>query len=145
MSRTLNKLVRQTGKEEITFQHRLNLHQLLLRQFKIKIHIQSIDKLGDGIGILVCLLFDDTDKLANLFLVGVRVAFAEMGSDYCGGDISEDPGRWGLDGIDVSGGEEEFAEGFATVLGVEEGEERPVDQPRSMEQLYRWIREGLLC
>src|SRR3981189_1901405 len=106
MSRTLNKLVRQTSKEEITFQHRLNLHQLLLRQFKIKVHIQSIDKLSDGIGILVSLLFDDTDKLANLFLIGVRVTFAEMGSDYCGGDVSKNPGRGGLEGVDVGGGEE---------------------------------------
>jgi len=91
MSRTLNKLLRQTRKKEITLQHRLNLHQLLLCQFEVKVHIQSIDKLGDWIGILITLLFDDTDKFADLFLVGVRVAFAEMGSDYCGGEISKDP------------------------------------------------------
>ena len=91
MPRTLYKLVCQTRQKEITLQHRLNLHQLLLCQFEIKVHIQSIDEFGDWIRILITLLLDDTDKFADLFLVCVRVAFAEMRSDYCGGEISKDP------------------------------------------------------
>lgn len=144
MSRTLNKLLRQTSQEKITLQHRLNLHQLLLRQFEIKINIQSRNKLSNRIRILIRLLLNDTNEFANLFLICIRITFAEMGSHYGGSNVSKDPGGGGLDGVDVGGGEEEFAEGFATVFGVEEGEEGPVDQPRSMVQLYRWIREGLL-
>ena len=141
MSRTLNKLFCQTSQEKITLQYRLHLHQLLLRQLKIKIHIQSINKLSNRIRILIRLLLDDTDEFANLFLICIRVTFAEVGSYYRGSNVSKDPGRRGLDGIDVSGGEEEFGEGLATVFSVEEGEERPVDQPGSVVQLYRGIRE----
>jgi hypothetical protein len=50
-----------------------------------------------------------------------------MGGYDCGGEVAEDPGGGGLDGVYVGGGEEEFAEGFASVFGVEEGEEGPVD------------------
>ena len=71
MSRTLNKLIRQTRQEKITFQHRFNLHQLLLRQIKIKINIQSINKLGNRIRVLICLLFYDFDELPDLFVVDV--------------------------------------------------------------------------
>ena len=39
MSRTLHKLLRQTGQEKITFQHGFNLRQLFLRQIEIEIHI----------------------------------------------------------------------------------------------------------
>lgn len=144
MSGTLNKLLRQTSEEEIALKDRLNLHQFLLRQFEVKVHIQSSNKLGDRICILICLLFDDANKFAHLFLVRIRVTFAKVRSYNCGGDVSKNPGRWGLNGVDVCRGEEQFAEGFTAVFGVEEGEERPVDQPRSMKQLYRRIREGLM-
>jgi hypothetical protein len=71
MPRTLYKLVCQTRQKEITLQHRLNLHQLSLRQIKIIVYVQRRDKLGDWIGVLIRLLFDDFDEIAELFLVGV--------------------------------------------------------------------------
>lgn len=71
MSRTLDKLIRQTRQEKITFQHRLNLHQLLLRQIEIKIHIQRIHKLGNWIRVLIRLLLYNLDELAHLFVVVV--------------------------------------------------------------------------
>ena len=110
MSRTLHKFIRQTREEKITFQHRLDLHQPLLRQFKIEIHVQRGDKLGDGIGVLVGFLFDDADELTDLFLVLIRVSFAEVGGYDRGGDVAEDPGAGGLNGVYVGGGKEELTE-----------------------------------
>ena len=127
MSRTLDKLIRQTRQEKITFQHRLNLHQLLLRQIEIKIHIQGIHKLGNWVRVLIRLLLYNLDELAHLFVVIVRVSFAEMGGYDCGCEVAENPGGGSLDGVYVGGGEEEFAERFTAVFGVEEGEEGPVD------------------
>lgn len=50
-----------------------------------------------------------------------------MGGYNCNGEVAEDPGGRGLDGVYVGGGEEEIAEGFASIFGVEEREEGPVD------------------
>lgn len=144
MPRTLHKLLCQTGQKEITFQDRLNLHQFFLRRFKIKVDIKRKDEFCDRVCVLIRFLPDNFDEVADLFLVGVCVAFAELGGDDCGGDVADYPGTGGLNGVYEGRGEEEFAELFAAVGGVEEGEEGPVDQPRSMVQLYRWIREGLL-
>jgi hypothetical protein len=144
MSGTLHKLLRQTRQKEITFQHRLHLRQPLLRKFKIKIHVQSIHKLGNRIGILISLLLDDSNELTNLFLVVVRISFAEMGCYDCGGEIAKDPGWGGLNGVYVGGGEEEFAEGFAAVFGVKEGEEGPMDEPGAVVELECWVGEGLI-
>lgn len=69
MSCTLNKLICQTRQEEITFQHRLNLHQLFLCQIKIKIHIQSINKLSNRIRVLICFLLYNFDEFTDLFVV----------------------------------------------------------------------------
>jgi len=91
MSCTLHEFIRQTGEEEITFQDNLNLTQLLLCQLEIVIHVQRIDKLCDWIRVLVCFLFDDADEFADLFLVVVGIAFAEM-RGYCRGrEIADYP------------------------------------------------------
>jgi len=66
-----------------------------------------------------------------------------MGGYDCGGEVAEDPGGGSLDGVYVGGGEEEFAEGFASIFGVEEGEEGPVDEPRSVVELDCRIGERL--
>ena len=92
MPRTLHKLLRQTRQKEITFQHCLNLDQLLLREFKIKIDIKRIHKLCNRVRVLVHFLFDDFNEITNLFLVGVCIAFAELGGDDRGRQVADDPG-----------------------------------------------------
>ena len=92
MPRTFDKLFGQTRQKEITFQHSLNLDQLPLRKFKIKIDIQRIHKLRNRVRVLVRFLFDDLNEVTNLFLVGVSVALAELGGDDCGRQVADDPG-----------------------------------------------------
>jgi hypothetical protein len=132
MSRTLHKLVRQARQKKITLQHRLNLHQLPLRQVKIIVNVQSRDKLSDRIGVLIGFLFDDFDEVAELFLVAVCIAFAQLGGYDGGSEVADYPGGGSLNGVYEGGGEEEFAELFAAVGGIEEGEEGPVDEPGSV-------------
>jgi len=92
MSRTFNKLIRQTGKKKVTFQHRLNLHQSFLRQLEIEINIQCSDKFSNWIRILVSFLFDDAHEFTDLFLVLIRILLAEVRGYDCGGDVTKDPG-----------------------------------------------------
>lgn len=44
-----------------------------------------------------------------------------MGGYYGGSEVAKNPWTGGLNGVDVGWGEEEFAESFTTILGVEEG------------------------
>jgi len=67
-----------------------------------------------------------------------------MGGYDCSGEVAQDPRGGSLDGVYVGGGEEEFAERFTAIFGVEEGEEGPVDEPGSVVELDRWIGEGLV-
>jgi hypothetical protein len=76
---------------------------------------------------LISFLFDDTNEFTNLFLVEICIPFAEVGGYYCGSEVSDDPWRGSLNGTYVGWREEEFAELFTTVIGVEEREKRPMD------------------
>ena len=96
MSSTFHKLICQTRQKEITLQHSLNLHQLLLRQFKIKIHIQCINKFGNRIRILMSFLFNNSYEFPNLFLIEICVSFTKVGGYYGGSKVSNDPGRGSL-------------------------------------------------
>jgi hypothetical protein len=70
-----------------------------------------------------------------LLLVLTRIALAaSVGDDGCC-EVAEDPWAGSLNGIDECGGEGEFDEGVAGGVVVEEGEERPVDQPCSVLEL----------
>lgn len=127
--------------EKVVLENLLGLAELLLGLLKVKVDVQSLDEVGDGVGVLVALLADDADQVLELALVLVRVAGAAAAGNDGGGQVAQDPGAVCLDGVDVGGGEEHVGQGLAGGLVVEEGEQRPVDQPGAVLQLGEGVVE----
>lgn len=144
MSRALDKALCRRRQKEVALEHLLRLTQLLLRLLEIEINVERCDELGDGVRVLVQLLLDDADEVLELLLVGGRVAAACPVGDDGGGNVAEDPGGGGLDAVDVGGGEKEVKEDVLGGLVVEEGEERPVNQPGAVVELAEGIVEELV-
>jgi hypothetical protein len=141
MSGRIHKLVRGAKQEEVVLENLLRLAELLLRLLKIKVDVQGLDEVGDGVAVLVALLPDYPDEVLELLLVLVRVAALAAVGDNGGGEVAQDPGAVGLDGVDVRGREEHVGEGLTGGLVVEEGEQRPVDQPCAVLQLCEGVVE----
>ena len=141
MSRGIDKLVGGAEQEEVVFENLLGLAQLLLGLLKVKVDVQCLDEVGDGVAVLVALLPDYPDQVLELLLVLIRVAALVAVCDDGGGEVAQDPGAVGLDGVDVRGREEHVGEALAGGLVVEEGEQRPVDQPCAVLQLCEGVVE----
>jgi hypothetical protein len=144
MSRRIHKRIRRTEQEEIVLENLLRLAELLLCLLKVKVDVQSLDKVGDGVVILVALLPYNTDEVLDLLLVLVGIAAGGgpvAASDDGSGEVPQDPRAVGLDGVDVGEGEEHLGEGFPGGVVVEEGEQRPVDQPGAVLQLCQRVVE----
>ena len=141
MSRSLHESVRSRDEEEVGAEHFFGLDQFLLRLLEVEVDVQRLDEVRDGVIILVTLLADNPRQVLELLLIQARVAAAVAVRDDGGGEVAQDPGAVGLDGVDVGGGEEELAEGVAGGLVVEEGEERPVDQPGAVLELRQRVAE----
>ena len=127
--------------EEVVLENLLGLAELLLGLLEVKVDVEGLDEVGDGVGVLVTLLADNADQILELALVLVRVAGAAAAGDDGSGEVAQDPGAVCLDGVDVGGGEEHVGEGLAGGLVVEEGEEGPVDQPGAVLQLGEGVVE----
>ncbi len=141
MSSSLNKRIRSRHEEEIGPQDLFGFDEFLLRLFKVKIDVQRLDEIRHRVVILVSFLPHDPSQVFELLLVQTRVPAAVSVRDDGGGEVAQDPGAIGLNGIDVWGGEEEFAEGVASGFVIEEWEEGPMDQPRTVLQLGQGIVE----
>src|SRR5690242_14871261 len=89
--------------EKVVLKNLLGLAELLLGLLKVKVDVQGLDEVGDGVGVLVALLADDADQVLELALVLVRVAGAAAAGDDGGGQVAQDPGAVCLDGVDVGG------------------------------------------
>lgn len=136
--------VGERGKEKVGLENGVGLGQTLLSLLKVKVDVESPDKLADGVGVLVGLLSYDAHKILELLLVRAVAALGDGAvsvGDYCGGEVAENPGACGLDGVDVGGGEEELGEGLAGGLVVEEGVQRPVDEPAAVLELGERVAE----
>lgn len=84
---------------------------------------------------------DDPNQVLQLLLVLVRVPALVAAGDDGGSEVAQDPRAVCLDGVDVCGGEEHLGEGLARGFVVEEGEERPVEQPCAVLQLCERVVE----
>jgi hypothetical protein len=135
MPRGIYKLIRVPEQKEVVLENLLALAELLLRLFKVKVNVEGLDEVGDGVAVLVALLAHNANQVFKLLLVRVGVAAAVAGGDDGGGEVAQDPGARGLDGVDVGGAEEGVGDFLARGLVVEEGEERPVDQPCAVLEL----------
>ena len=116
---SINECVRRTEQEEVVLQDLLSLAELLLSLLKVKVDVQRLDEVGNGVGVLVALLPDNANQVLELPLVLVRVAATVAACDDSGGQVAQDPRAVCLDGVDVGGGEEHFCKGFAGRLVVE--------------------------
>lgn len=121
--------------EEVVLEDLLGLAQLLLGLLEVKVDVQGLDEVGDGVGVLVRFLAHDADQVLELALVLVAVAGAAAAGDDGGGQVAQDPRARGLDSVDVGGREEHVGQRLAGGLVVEEGEQRPVEQPGAVLQL----------
>ena len=125
----------------------------MLRSLKVKLDVELLEELGDGVRVLI--LFE----LYNLDDLPYRVPHArahrrtsgctcrlrparEHGGD---GDVAQDPGRGGLDGVEVGGGEECLEEESAASGVVEVDEEGPVHEPGTRVERREGLRVRRCC
>jgi hypothetical protein len=141
MSRRIHKLFRRAQQKEVVLENFLRLAELLLRLLKVKVDVQRLDEVGNGVVVLVALLPYNPDQVLELLLVLVRVPAAAAAGDDGGDEVAQDPGAVCLDGVDVGGGEEHVGEGLARGFVVEEGEEHPVNQPGAVLELCERVVE----
>lgn len=144
MSGGILESVTGSDKEEVVAQNLVGLAELLLGLFEVEVDVESLDELADGVAVLVGFLSDDADQVLELLLIRVLAVLASRAvtvGDDGSGEIAQDPGASGLNGVDVGGGEEEVGELIAGGLVVEEGEERPVNQPAAVLELGQGVGE----
>lgn len=130
------------SEEEVLLEHLLAVSELVLGILKRVVNVQRLDEPCEGVLVLVLLLSDDSDEVLESLLEdgsGVRVATGNHGDNQ----VSQNPGAGSLDGGDVGGREEEVAQSVLA-LGVvlEEGEQRPVDDPHSLMQLALGVQRS---
>lgn len=144
MSCGILECIGERSKEEVALEDGVGLCQALLCLFKVKVYVESANKLADWIGVFVSLLSHDAHEILELLLVRRVAALCDgavsVGDDCCG-EVAQNPGARGLDGVDVGGREEEFGKGLAGGLVVEEGVEGPVDEPSAVLELSQRVVE----
>ena len=124
----VDKVVGVGEQEEVAPKDLLGEHELVLGLFEIKVDAEGVDEAGDGVLVLVGLLLDDANNVLHLLLLDTGVLRPAAVGDDGNGEVAEDPGGVGLDGVDEAGVEEEVEEGLTGLVVVEEREEGPVDE-----------------
>ena len=141
MSGSFNEGVRCCDQEKVGTEDLLGFREFFLGFFEIKIDVESFDEIGYGVVVLVVLLLDNADDVLELLLILARVACAAAIRDDCRCQISQDPRAGSLNRINKRSGKEQLADGIACGFIVEEGEERPVDEPSSVGKLCERVVE----
>lgn len=127
--------------EEVGPQHLLGARKLPLRLLKVKVDVESANKIRHGVGVLVSLLLHYADNILQLLLVGSSVACAAATGDDNDGQVTQDPRARGLDSVDVVGREEHLEQGLARVLVVEQRKQGPVGEPCPVLELRQRVVE----
>ena len=143
----VQEIVLELAQEEVIPDDTLRELQLPLCGLKVKLDVEFLKELCDRVRVLILFELHDLDDLpyrmpyARADRGGTcgarRLRLArEHGGD---GDVAQDPGCCGLNGVEVGGGEERLEEEGAACGVVEVDEEGPVHEPGArMER-----REGL--
>lgn len=135
----VDKVVGVGEQEEVAPENLLGEDELVLGLLKVKVDAQGVDEAGDGVLVLVGLLLNDANNVLHLLLLDTGVLCAAAVGDDGDGEVAEDPGRVGLDGVDEAGVEEEVEEGLTGLVVVEEGEEGPVDELGAVLELGKGV------
>ena len=135
----VDKVVGVGEQEEVAPENLLGENKLVLSLLEVKVDAEGVDEAGDGVLVLVGLLLDDANNILHLLLLDTSVLRAAAVGDDGDGEVTEDPGRVGLDGVDEAGVEEEVEEGLAGLVVVEEGEESPVDELGAVLELSKGV------
>ena len=137
--RVLDKVIQTRHEEEIIDEHGLAIPELLLGAVKVKVDVEVLDEAGDGILVGVGFFLDHLDQVLHHVPPGALV------DDDRSGQISQDPGARGLDGVQVGLlVEEQVDDQVLTLVVVEEDEQTPVDQPGPLLQRLQVAPEGAL-
>lgn len=143
MSGRVDELISMVKKEEVAAEDLLSKDELLLGLLEIEVDAQGVYKAGNGVLVLVGLLLDDADNVLHLLLLDPHVLSLGAVGDNSHGKVAQDPRAVGLDGVDVSGVEEEVEDGLTGLVVVEEGEESPVDEGGPVLQLGEGVLRQL--
>lgn len=143
MAGGVDKGVGRRGEEEVAAADILSLAEGLAGGVEVVGNVEGVDELGDWVGVLIGFLAHVADNVLELLLLGRAVSRAGTAGDDGGDQVPQDPRAGGLDGVDVSRGEEHVEDGLAGTLPVEQGEERPVDQHGSVVELGARVVEEL--
>lgn len=93
--------------EEVGAQDLLGETELTLGLLEVEVDVEGANEVGDGVAVLVGLLLHDADDVLQLLLVLAGTPRTAATGDNAGGQVAENPGAVGLDGVDVGGAEEE--------------------------------------
>jgi len=117
----LHELVEAGHNEKVIQDHCLALVQLQTRSLEVKVHIQALQELGDGIAVSVRFLLDHLDQILQSVAAGAV-------DHYGGGQITHDVRAHCLDGVQIQWLVQEHLNDEIASLGmVEEDQDRPVN------------------
>mmetsp|Transcript_9265 Transcript_9265/g.28839 ORF Transcript_9265/g.28839 Transcript_9265/m.28839 type:complete len:403 (+) Transcript_9265:1140-2348(+) len=129
VTRRLDELVFARNQKKVVREYLGALAQVLLRAVKVVAHVQALEELAHRVGKGVLLHLDD----ANEVLLHARAALVDH---HRRGQVAQQVRCGGLDGVQVPFLHEEVHDEVPPILVVEEDEERPVQQPRTLLQLH---------
>lgn len=141
VARGVDEGVGGAGKEEVSAADLFGCVQGFARSVEVVRDVEGGDELREGVLVFIRLLADVPHDVLHLLLLQTGIPGAAAAGDDSGDEVAQDPGAGGLDGVDVGGGEEHVEDGLAGGLGVEEGEEGPVEQHGAVIELGARVGE----
>lgn len=134
----LDEFLLHGDQEEVVLENLLALGELLLGEVEIKVDVESLNKLGDGVTVLVGLMLNNLDEFLEQVL-------ATLVGDNGGSEVTENPWARSLDSVDVGRLEEEVDNSITSLGVVEEDEQGPVKEPGALLQLVKRRSKVLFC